>query len=173
MLEETNKNTGGIWAMNLENFKKHIRILDNEEATRYRNLYIKKYVDSYTHAKCYQERIEQLHTFSDGLCYEGYLWDFLKSETYIEETQLEEYRKFLKQVLIFWDNHSKDRIFIKKYWKFGKKDMIELDFNLLLDHLEFFPEDIYITNKALTWTIVLTHEEEPLGKRLIIKDGAI
>ena len=51
--------------------------------------------------------------------------------------------------------------------------MIELDFNLLLDHLEFFPEDIYITNKALTWTIVLTHEEEPLGKRLIIKDGAI
>jgi len=64
-------------------------------------------------------------------------------------------------------------LFIKDYWKFGKKDMIELDFDLLLDHLEFFPEDIYITNKALTWTIVLTHEEEPLGKRLIIKDGAI
>ena len=30
--------------MNLENFKKHIRILDKEEATRYRSLYIKKYV---------------------------------------------------------------------------------------------------------------------------------
>ena len=27
--------------MNLENFKKHIRILDKEEATRYRRLYIK------------------------------------------------------------------------------------------------------------------------------------
>ena len=159
--------------MNLENFKKHIRILDKEEATRYRSLYIKKYVDPYTHAKYYQERIEQLHTFSDGLCYEGYLWDFLKSETYIEETQLEKYRKFLKQVLVFWDNNSKDRIFIKDYWKFGKKDRIELDFNLLLNHLKLFPEDIYITNKTLRWTIVLTHEENLPGKRLIIKDGTI
>ena len=29
------------------------------------------------------------------------LWDFLKSETYIGETQIEEYRNFLKQVFVF------------------------------------------------------------------------
>ena len=114
-----------------------------------------------------------MHEFSDGLCYEGYLWDFLKSETYIGETQIEEYRNFLKQVFVFLDNNSRDRIFIKDYWKFGKKDMIELDYNLLLDHLEFFPEDIYITNKDLSWTIVFTHEDDLLGKRLIMQDGKI
>ncbi len=51
--------------------------------------------------------------------------------------------------------------------------MIELDYNLLLDHLEFFSEDIYITNNALRWTIVFTHEDDLLGKRLIIQDGKI
>ena len=159
--------------MELEKFKNHIRILGKEEAARYRNLYIKKFVDPYTHAQCYQERIEQLYAFSDGFCYDGYLWDFLKSETYIGETQSEEYRKFLKKVFVFWDNNSKDRIFIKDYWKFDKKDVIELDYNLLLDHLEFFPEDIYITNETLRWTIVFTHEDDLLGKRLIIQDGRI
>lgn len=159
--------------MKLEIFKRHLRILGKEEAERYRDLYINKFVDPYTHAKCYQERIECLHEFSDELCYEGYLWDFLKSETYIGETQIEEYRNFLKQVFVFWDNNSRDRIFIKDYWKFGKKDMIELDYNLLLDHLEFFPEDIYITNKDLSWTIVFTHEDDLLGKRLIMQDGKI
>ena len=82
-------------------------------------------------------------------------------------------RNFLKQVFVFWDNNSRDRIFIKDYWKFDKKDMIELDYNLLLDHLEFFPEDIYITNKELSWTIVFTHEDDLLGKRLIMQDGKI
>ena len=33
--------------------------------------------------------------------------------------------------------------------------MIELDYNLLLDHLEFFPEDIYITNKELSGLLYL------------------
>lgn len=159
--------------MELENFKSHIRILGKEEAAKYRDIYIKKFIDPYTHAKSYQERIEKLCEFSDGLCYEGYLWDFLKSETYIGDTQIENYRKFLKQVFVFWDNNSRDRIFIKNYWKFGKKDMIELDYNLLLDHLEFFPEDIYITNETLRWTIVFTHEDDLLGKRLIIQDGQI
>ena len=88
--------------MELEKFKKHIRVLGKEEAAKYRDSYIEKFIDPHTHAKCYQERIERLHEFSDGFCYEGYLWDFLKSETYIGETQIEEYRNFLKQVFVFW-----------------------------------------------------------------------
>ena len=157
--------------MELENFKKHIRILSKEEAEAYRNRYIEKYIN--TSSEYYKNNIETVEEFSDGLCYVGYLWDVLKSETYIEEPQLDEYRKFLKQVFVFWDNNSRDRIFIKDYWKFGKKDVIELDYNLLLDHLEFFPEDIYISSETLGWTIVLTHEDDWPGKRLIIQDGKI
>ena len=39
--------------MELEQFNKHIRVLGKEEAERYRDLYINKFVDPYTHAKCY------------------------------------------------------------------------------------------------------------------------
>ena len=52
-------------------------------------------------------------------------------------------------------------------------DKGDSSYNLLLDHLEFFPEDIYITNKELSWTIVFTHEDDLLGKRLIMQDGKI
>ena len=158
--------------MELENFKKHIRILGKEEAEMYRNRYIEKYIN--TEHEYYKESIEPLRNCSDGLCYTGYLWDVLKSEKIednIDEIQTEEYRKFLKQVLVFWDNHSRDQIFIKDYWKFGKKDMIELDYNLLLDHLGFFPEDIYIIDKTLQWTLIFTHEVNMEGNHLIIQKG--
>ena len=157
--------------MELEIFKRHLRILGKEEAERYRDLYIKKFVDPYTHAQCYQERIEQLYEFSDGFCYEGYLWDFLKSPTFIHEEQIEEYRKILKKVLIFWDNHSKDLIYIKDYWKFGKKTMVRVDYNLFLDHAHFFPEDVYLTDETLQWTIVFTHEDDINNRRLIMQVG--
>ena len=51
--------------------------------------------------------------------------------------------------------------------------MIDLEENLLVAHLEVFPEDTYITNETLRWTIVFTHEDDLLGKRLIIQDGRI
>ena len=155
--------------MELENFKKHIRILSKEEAEAYRNRYIEKYIN--TSSEYYKNNIETVEEFSDGLCYVGYLWDVLKSPSFINEDQIEGYRKFLKQVVVFWDNNSRDRIFIKDYWKFGKKDVIELDYNLLLDHLEFFPEDIYITDKTLQWTIVFTHEDDLEGNHLLMQKG--
>ena len=155
--------------MELENFKKEIQILEDRKAEAYRKLYINKYIDTY--AEDYKEYIEDLYPFSDGLRYMGYLWDFLKSPTFIHEEQIEEYRKILKKVLIFWDNHSKDLIYIKDYWKFGKKTMVRVDYNLFLDHAHFFPEDVYLTDETLQWTIVFTHEDGINNRRLIMQVG--
>lgn len=155
--------------MELESFKKHIQILSEPEANKYRTLYINKYID--TRSKCYTERVEKQYLFSDGLCYTGYLWDFLKTPSIIQESHLDNYRRFLRDILVFWDNHSKDRIRINNYWKFGKKSMINLDYNLFLDNMKFFPEDIYLTDRELAWTIVFTHEEDIENNRIIMQVG--
>ena len=155
--------------MELENFKNHMQILNQSQADEYRRKYIDKYINTYS--KYYIERIETLEEFSDGLCCTGYLWDCLKSPTFIHEEQIEKYRSKLKQVLIFWDNHSKDVIYIKDYWKFGKKTMVRVDYNLFLDHAHFFPEDVYLTDETLQWTIVFTHEDDINNRRLIMQVG--
>ena len=146
-----------------------MEILNPIKANRYRQRYIDKYIN--TQSRYYPEYIETLYKFSDGLCYTGYLWDFLKSPIHIHEDQIEKYRSKLKQVLIFWDNNSKDRIYIKDYWKFGKKTMVRVDYNLFLDHAHFFPEDVYLTDETLQWTIVFTHEDDINHRRLIMQVG--
>ena len=155
--------------MELENFKTHMQILNQYQADEYRKRYINKYIN--TNSKFYIDRIETLTQFSDGLCCTGYLWESLKSPMFIHEEQIETYRSKLKQVLIFWDNNSKDRIYIKDYWKFGKKTMVRVDYNLFLDHAHFFPEDVYITDETLQWTIVFTHEDDINNRRLIMQVG--
>ena len=155
--------------MELENFKTHMQILNQYQADEYRKRYINKYIN--TNSKFYIDRIETLAQFSDGLCCTGYLWESLKSPMFIHEEQIETYRSKLKQVLIFWDNNSKDRIYIKDYWKFGKKTMVRVDYNLFLDHAHFFPEDVYLTDETLQWTIVFTHEDDINNRRLIMQVG--
>lgn len=155
--------------MELENFKTHMQILNQYQADEYRKRYIDKYIN--TNSKFYIDRIETLTQFSDGLCCTGYLWESLKSPMFIHEEQIEIYRSKLKQVLIFWDNNSKDRIYIKDYWKFGKKTMVRVDYNLFLDHAHFFPEDVYLTDETLQWTIVFTHEDDINNRRLIMQVG--
>ncbi|WP_276676382.1 hypothetical protein [Selenomonas artemidis] len=155
--------------MELENFKTHMQILNQYQADEYRKRYINKYIN--TNSKFYIDRIETLTQFSDGLCCTGYLWESLKSPMFIHEEQIETYRSKLKQVLIFWDNNSKDRIYIKDYWKFGKKTMVRVDYNLFLDHAHFFPEDVYLTDETLQWTIVFTHEDDINNRRLIMQVG--
>ena len=155
--------------MELENFKTHMQILNQYQADEYRKRYINKYIN--TNSKFYIDRIETLTQFSDGLCCTGYLWESLKSPMFIHEEQIETYRSKLKQVLIFWDNNSKDRIYIKDYWKFGKKTMVRVAYNLFLDHAHFFPEDVYLTDETLQWTIVFTHEDDINNRRLIMQVG--
>ncbi len=156
--------------MSLDDFKKNITVIDEAEGSSLRNHYIQKFI--LTDKEYYQKYILATQTFSDGICYTGYLWDCLKEVKVIDSTYIQSKVNSLDKVYVLWDIHSKDRIFIEDYWKFKKSDILLLNFGVLLDNLDYLPEDIYIFNGSFNWTFVLTHEYFD-NKRWCLKLGDI
>lgn len=151
-------------------FKQQAIVYPKEDSYLFRNSYISKFVN--TNSEHYKKYIESVKEYSDGTCYTGYLWDCLINPVVISIEDVTGKYSFLGNVLVFWDIHTKDRILIDDYWKFGKDTVIEIAFNTLLDNLNYLPEDIYICNRSLDWTLVLTHEDNN-GKRICVKSGNI
>lgn len=143
--------------MKFNDFVSSIQILDKQRGNELRKQYIDCFIDN--NQKSYHEQIERKHKFVDGYCYLGYLWDYLIDREIVSEEYIESISKKLGQVYVFWDIHSSERIFIKDYWRFDKDAMIKLDFDMLLAGLKHLPEDIYIFDDTLKWTIAYTHEE--------------
>lgn len=88
------------------------QIVDNQKAQILRQKFIKKFVNA--KAEHYHEYVEMLKLYSDGLCYDGYLWDFLKDNNnyekrYSMETVLNYLRK-KKEVYVMWDIYSNERV---------------------------------------------------------------
>ena len=61
---------------------------------------------------------------------------------------------------------------MKDYWKFDKDAVLKMDFEILLDGEEYLPEDIYIFDESMTWTLIKTHEDID-GKCYCLKSGKI
>jgi hypothetical protein len=72
--------------------------------------------------------------------------------------ELKYYLENYSMVYVFWDIHTKERIFIENYWKFDKWAVLHLNSQLLFENLEYLLEDIYIFDDSLSWTLILTHE---------------
>lgn len=156
--------------MNLDEFKRLIKVLPKDEAENLRDEYVNKLINR---SKDYFKKyIENIQEYSDGFCYTGYLWDCLNAPIVVDLPYIESKVDGLKEVFVFWDIHTKERIFIEDYWKFDKDSVIALDLNLLLSNLDYLPEDIYIFDKSLEWTLVLTHEYID-DKRWCLKSGNI
>ena len=64
------------------------------------------------------------------------------------------------EVVVFWDIHSKERIFVPDYWKFPKDAVLQLSGKLLAGNLGYLPEDLYICDNSFAWADILTHEED-------------
>ncbi|MFA9463427.1 MAG: DUF4275 family protein [Velocimicrobium sp.] len=156
--------------MSLENLKKNIIVVNEMDGSLLRNQFIQKFI--LTEKDYYKKNILSTQTFSDGICYTGYLWDCLNEVEVIDFNYINSMRNSLAKVYVLWDIHSKDRILIEDYWKFEKNDILLLDFCVLLDNLEYLPEDIYIFNESFNWTFVLTHEYFD-NKRWCLKSGNI
>jgi hypothetical protein len=156
--------------MSLEDFKRNIIIINKIEGSLLRNRYIQKFI--LTEKDYYKRYVLSTQTFSDGICYTGYLWDCLKEVEVIDFNYINSMRNSLEKVYVLWDIHSRDRILIEDYWKFKKNDILLLDFCVLLDNLDYLPEDIYIFNESFKWTFVLTHEYFD-NKRWCLKSGGI
>jgi hypothetical protein len=156
--------------LGIDEYKRQIKELERQNAAEHRKKYIAKFIN--TESVDYKNHILNLKQYSDGLCYEGYLWDFLYDFSKIYFDDLQKYRSAIKKINVFWDIHSSEKILINDYWKFNKDSVIELDFNLLLDNLGYLPEDIYISNENIEWSLILTHEYEN-NKRICISVGDI
>ena len=142
--------------MDISDTMKNVTIVSGEEQLKIRNAYCASFLN--TKDDGYKENIATSHNYSDGYCYNGYMWDYLTTPTIAEEHGLIKAIEKLKKIHVLWDIHSCERIFIEDYWKFGKDNIFLLDGDILMKILHLLPEDIYIFDEKYTWTIILTHE---------------
>jgi hypothetical protein len=156
--------------MKLEEMMERVEYLPAERTNFTRNEYINRFIN--TKGEHYIKFIDTVNEYSDGCCYTGYLWDCLLNPTIITFDEISNYRTQLKNVMVFWDIHSKERIWVDDYWKFGKASILRLDYGDFLDNLQYFPEDVYIFDDSMEWTLVLTHEDNE-GIRVCAKAGKI
>ena len=99
--------------MDLDELKRKSVIHDKKSADEIRKRYIETFVN--TEKSSYHDQIEKLQKFTDGYCYVGYLWDFLREPEMVEESLIYSYRDKMKSIYVFWDIHSSEKIWIKDY----------------------------------------------------------
>ncbi len=76
--------------MDLDELKRKSVIHDKKSADEIRKRYIETFVN--TEKSSYHDQIEKLQKFTDGYCYVGYLWDFLREPEMVEESLIYSYR---------------------------------------------------------------------------------
>ncbi len=142
-----------------------MQIIEGDKAEFLRQMYISSFV--MTESAYYGNNIATLHHDEDGPFYTGYLWDTLKRSERISFLNAKNHLEaYAEDIYILWDLHSKTRICIPEYWKYPKYSVLRMhirDFEALLTTL---PEDIYIFDDTLSWSVILTHEEVKSEKRL-------
>lgn len=140
-----------------------MEILIGNKAEQLRKKYISCFVD--TNLEYYLNRIKKCIKCSDGMCYTGYLWDCLKNKFVMPEDECLLYIKNTEDIYMFWDIHSKDRIFIPDYWKYPKEAVLKMNYKEFVENMDNFPEDIYVMDDTFEWSVAFTHETTIQQKR--------
>src|SRR5688572_25581040 len=123
--------------ISLNDWKEKIIILSGSEAQHIRREYITKFVK--TDSDYFKKYIWRRRQFSDGLYYTGYMWDTLYNATITSCEKLLNNADMDRIVYVFWDLHSKDRIYIKDYWKFSKDSVLKMKLKDLLYGIKYLP----------------------------------
>ena len=154
--------------MPLDDFKREVTLLQEGAAADWRRRYIEAFVD--TTREHYKKHIAVLRECSDGLFYSGYLWDCLKGFQLIGESRfVAEVSNLRSPVKVMWDLHSRDKILVPNYWKFRRPDVLVVNPKVLIENLGHLPEDIYLFDDSLLWTLVATHESTKEGVRIFAR----
>ena len=112
------------------------------------------FTELYGHIPYFHEYIAEMR---DGV-YLGYLWDLLIGATLTPEGEIGTLVPSNASVFAMWDLHGPDKIFIPDYWKFPVDAVLRLQYGTLMQGLHHLPEDLYIFDDGLRWTVVPTHE---------------
>ena len=140
-----------------------MRILNEQKASNIRKNFINSMINK--NSEYYINNIHKLHSFKDGFCYIGYLWDCFNSFEQKDESYCLNYIESLDEIYVMWDIHSCERIFIPDYWKYPKESIIALSHTEYIKLKNSFPEDIYIFDSSFSWCCALTHESDEDGNR--------
>lgn len=147
-----------------------VKILRPDESKALREAYITAFVD--TSSKHYKEHVSVVTQFSDGLHYTGYLWDNLRNWRRITYEQLVQSIMRYPKVNVMADNHSRDRVVNAPLWPYPTNSIILLSPNLLVQMLQALPEDFYVFDSSLAWTLIMTHEHDA-EQRICIAAGNV
>lgn len=149
-----------------------MKMLIAKQADEIRKGFIHHFVDE--KSEYYLAQINKVHSFKDGLCYTGYMWDCFKNCTVKPEEYCVKYIQNKDEFYVMWDIHSCERILIPHYWKYPKEAVLLVHNSEFNEIVRSLPEDIYLFDKMFTWCIVFTHEEIGLNERyclLAISEG--
>jgi hypothetical protein len=139
------------------------QIFSPEDSILWRQAYLDAFVD--TKSEHYERYIATTHQFSDGTHYTGYIWDRLRHPSRIT------YERFCHEVVrhqdvyVMADDHSHDLIPGSPLWPYPPYSVARFRPQVLLEKMSSLPEDIYVFDPSVSWTLVLTHEDD--GKRRI------
>ena len=136
-------------------------IFSSEESSFWREAYLERFVD--TAGVEYQKRILTQHPFSDGLHYTGYLWECLRSPSRITIQRVQHEIALHSDVLVMADDHSRHHAPGARLWPYPQNSVALFTPEAFLSTVETLPRDIYVFDSFLSWTVVLTHEND--GKR--------
>lgn len=133
-------------------------VLSPDDSTFWRQAYLDAFVD--TSSDHYRRYIATRREFSDGNHYEGYLWDCLRSQSIVTEHRVRQEVSRHQELLVMADDHSRDRIIHAPLWPYGPGSVARMSSQSLLESMERLPEDIYIFDESVSWTLVRTHEHD-------------
>lgn len=156
-------------------------IVPNEKAKVLRESFIQNFIN--TTSGHYKKHIAALIHYTDGMFYDGYLWECLQdNDNYQKECKMETAAEFLKNkksVFVMWDLFSKERILDHRRFslEYPKDIVISMHGNLLGQKIEeewnnelaawadgcqcqdlWLPEDIYCFDESMDWYAIFTHE---------------
>jgi hypothetical protein len=133
-------------------------VLSCDDSGEWRAAYLKTFVD--TSCDYYRQRIAQPRPFSDGVHYEGYLWDCMPAAQRITIQRFRTEIARRHEVFVMADDHSRDRVMGPPLWPYAAYSVARFKGFDLLQSLDSLPEDIYVFDDSVSWTLVLTHEHD-------------
>lgn len=140
-----------------EDFKASVDCLSPDLSQRVRERFIQEFIDQ-TDAS-FAESIHQ-HRFADGMAYTGYLWDFIKGRTLIDESELWSRVERRDWIYAMWDIHSSEHIRIAGYWRFPKDAvLVSRPPARVREGQRYLPEDLYLFDDSFAWVAAVTHDE--------------
>lgn len=133
-----------------------IRMIDGEQATRLRQGYVSRFVKQ--DSQYFRSRIERLQRHADGYYYDGYLWDCLQRPELIRQDAFFEELSHHNAVYVMSDLHSNNKVRVDDYWSFPKCNVLVTQVTSLPALLPLLPDDLYVFDESLNWSLVVTHE---------------